>query len=396
MSEMPQKHGPEWWVWFRTHVLLMPPGVPLSHSEKKVKKQAAKDAAQREALTGQGAGGLDAWIGKPAEEPAAAPAHRPVRRTSSNAADEDASAGSFAVESEQTLGRALTRVLRVVAIIALVFVVVVGARQIFFPTESTNVVQQVESEQFPAAAGAEVATRQVGAYLTLDPDEAALDQRDAKLALDSESSESSSDTTAGSITGKQSVHDLAVVRVSQIDSTHARALVSGTITDYTKGKKDTWNEGKSRPIAAEVLLVADNTGAVKVSGRPALVSPTPGPVATPVPAKAQQDSATGTDTMPAAESFFSSYGADATVTASVAPGANIAGLHGAATFKQLNGWTVYGSGKDTRSAQATVQWALPSGVELTQTYTLTLSSVSADETGGWQISAISGGGTPQQ
>lgn len=381
MTQPEKSNGPAWWVWVRTHVFLMPPGVPLNHSEKRAKKERAKAAQEGQADV------LDAWTQRPAE-PAPKPASSPA-----TPAPAGTSAGSWAVENEKTFGAALAKVLRVLLIVALVFVCIVGLRQIIFPTEATTVVQEVEAETFPTAAGAEVATRQVAAYLTIDPADAALEARQQRLALDT-STGSGDRLDSASVSGKQSVSNLAVVRVAPLEDGRARALVTGTITDYTASGED-WTAGDPRPVAAEVLLVADDTGAVSALGRPALMATTPGPVAANPAKGVQQDSTVGSATQEAAESFFSSYGEDESVTASVAPGAEIAGLAGGAEFSSLRGWTVYEGGDNTRTALATVAWTLPSGIELTQTYTLTLSSVSADEAGGWQISAISGGGTTE-
>lgn len=381
------------WTWFRTYVLLMPPGVPLNHSEKRARKEREKQAAAGETVQPAPAG-IDPWTqaakAATAPEPLeAAPAGTATRRP---APAGPGSAGSWAVENEKTFGSALAKVLRVVLIVALVFVVLVGLRQLIFPVESTTVVQEVESTQFPAAAGGEVAARQVGAYLNIDPAEDALADRDAVLALDGTSTGISD---SDGIAGKQTMSNVAVVRIAQIDGKRARALVTGTVTDYT-ATEGAWTPGAQRPIAAEVMLAADDTGAVTVVGRPSLVGTTPGTPAAAPPRNVAQDTTIGSATQDAGESFFSSYGADDQVTASVAPGASIVGLDGAATFERMTGWTVYEGNGKTRSAIATVTWSLPSGIEVTQTYALTLSSVSADDAGGWQISAISGGGTTQQ
>lgn len=379
------------WAWFRTYVLLMPPGVPLNYSEKRARKERAEQAAAGEAPQPQ-ATGLDSWTqaARSATAPAADDTAAPARRA---AASGSSSAGSWAVENEKTFGTALATVLRAALIIALAFVVLVGVRQLVFPTENTTVVKQVQAAQFPAAAGGDVARRQVTAYLSIDPSEQALAARESLLALDGATT---SDSDAGAITGKQTMTNPAVVRVAQIDGKRARALVTGTVTDYTAGADGSWAAGAERPIAAEVMLAADRTGAVTVVGRPALVATTPGTPAISPRANVAQDTNIGGATQSAAESFFSSYGADKQVTASVAPGAKIAGLAGAAKFERLTGWTVYEGDGKSRAAVGTVTWMLPSGIEVTQTYALTLSSVSADDAGGWQISAISGGGTTQQ
>lgn len=387
MSQPPKKSGPAWWTWVRTHVFLMPPGVPLDHSAKRERK---KGRQQQEQADTQGA--LDAWIQAPAPAPAE-PAPDAAGGVQAAGAG-STSAGSWAVENENTFSAALAKVLRVLLIVALIFVCVVGMRQLIWPTQATTVVQEVEAEQFPTAAGVEVATRNVSAYLSIDPTEDALIARDRTLGLDSTSGGTSAQTSSD-VKGKQAVNNLAVVRVSQIDDTHARALVTGVLTDYTESDGKWTASGEPRPVAAEVLLVADETGTVSALGRPALVSTTPGPVAMARPEGAQHDTTVGTATRDAAESFFSSYGEDETVTASVAPGATIRGLNGGAALNEVTGWTVYEGDDKTRSARATVRWILPSGIELTQTYTLTLSSVSADTTGGWQISAVSGGGTTE-
>lgn len=386
MNEPEKSHGPAWWVWVRTHVFLMPPGVPLNYSKKREKREQARKA--KKSQQGQ-ADALDAWTQPLTPEPTPEPA--PQRNSSAPPAG--VSAGSWAMENEKTFGAALAKVLRIALIVTLVFVCIVGLRQIIFPSQATTVVQEVESETFPAAAGAEVATRQVAAYLTIDPADEALAARQQALGLDSPSG-SGDRLDSASVTGKQSVSDLAVVRVAPLDGGRARALVTGRITDYTADGEG-WTAGEPRPVAAEVLLTADDTGTVSVLGRPALMATTAGPIATSPAEGAQQDTTVGGATQDAAESFFSSYGEDESVTASVAPGADIAGLAGGAEFSSLRGWTVYEGGESTRTALATVAWTLPSGIELTQTYTLTLSSVSADEAGGWQISAISGGGTTE-
>src|SRR5690625_6268624 len=100
MSQPEKNHGPAWWVWVRTHVFLMPPGVPLEYSEKRAKKEQAKKSQQ-----GADPGALDPWT-----QPLA-PAPRHSRSTSPASAG--TSAGSWAVENEKTFGAALAKVLRV-------------------------------------------------------------------------------------------------------------------------------------------------------------------------------------------------------------------------------------------------------------------------------------------
>lgn len=371
-KDAPSNHGPGWWVWFRTKVLLLPPGVPLTHSTKREEKAKRKAAAQGE--TSPGAETANPYLSlSPAPAPAAAPAP-PAAETS-----------PWAVEEESSLWVAVSKVLRIAAIIALLFVTIVGIRQLIAPTQSQTVVQQVEDESFPAA-GSDVARRHAAAYLTVSPEEEAGDERDRLLGLDATEGEQEQ----LDVSGRQGFTQGAVVRIAQIDQTRARATVSGLLTDYTR-KGESWSAGATRPVAVEMTLVADETGTVRVQGSPALVSTTPGPVALAAAPDAGSDSAVTTATSEAAASFFQSYGADADVTASVAPGSNITGLDGAAALDGVSRWTVHEGDENTHSATAEVRWTLPSGVSMTQTYSLTLTRVSGNETGGWQIAAITGG-----
>lgn len=374
-----KNYGPQWWVWFRTHVLLWEPGVPLSTPSRK--KRRSKQEAEEVAAAATS--NVDAWV-QDAEPAPQAPAPAPPAAGAAAVPGDE----PWAVEDEQNFSQALTKVLRGLLIAALVFVCLVGLRQIILPNRAETVVQEVASEAFPAAAGADVAARHATAYLTLDPDDAAVTQREATLALDSTAPHGDDE-----IEGKQTFTQTAVVRVAQIDPTHARALVTGVITDYTlEGEK--WTAGEARPAAVEMLLTADESGTVTVQGEPALVSATPGPVATVPDAGANTDGVATRETRTAAESFFASLGADETVTASVAPGRTITGLGGAAKLDAVTSWTVYDGSADARAAVAEVRWVLPSGVQVTETYTLTLASVSAEEAGGWQIAAVSGGASP--
>lgn len=369
-KDAPSNYGPGWWVWFRTKVLLLPPGVPLTHSTKREEKAKRKAAAQGESSPAAETANPYLSLGTAAAPAAPGPA---------------AETSPWAVEEESSLWVAVSKVLRIAAIIALLFVTIVGIRQLIAPTQSQTVVQQVEDESFPAA-GSDVARRHAAAYLTVSPEEEAGDERDRLLGLDATEGEQEQ----LDVSGRQGFTQGAVVRIAQIDETRAHATVSGLLTDYTR-KGESWSAGATRPVAVEMTLVADETGTVRVQGSPALVSTTPGPVAVAAEPDAGSDSAVTTATSEAAASFFQSYGADADVTASVAPGSSITGLDGAAALDGVSRWTVHEGDEDTRSASAEVRWTLPSGVSMTQTYSLTLTRVSGNETGGWQIAAITGG-----
>lgn len=236
---------------------------------------------------------------------------------------------------------------------------------------------------FPASQAQGVATRWSGAYLTLTGGAAGSnDARAAALALDTAAGVDVAGGWNG--TGQQRVLTLipAGVTVSSTGRT-ATATVLAQVAS-PKNPAGSW-------VALAVPMATDGTRAV-VTGSPAFVGmPTPGPaLAQPQASTPPQDSAVTTATLPGAQAFFRAYaGTDpAALSQASAPGARISPLGGVVTLASLDNWTVLAGNAQTRQASASVTWSSANGATFKQTYTLTLTAISAADASAWRVLSI--------
>jgi hypothetical protein len=272
------------------------------------------------------------------------------------------------------------KVLRVVLVAALVVIVLVGLRTMFFPQSAP--VAQTKADPaaaFPAAAAAGVAGRFATNFLTWD--QADPGARSTALKQDV-GGLSDGDKFGWDGTGKQSAGATATIAVDATSATDATVTVAVDVTAY-----DT--DGKSLPARWQSLAVPVHIQGARpvIVGQPAIVAlPNPKNVTTaPTP---NEDTDLGKQTESYAKSFFAAYGSTSDVSAVPAPTAHFAGLSGAVTFQTLASWTVYSGNGDTREARAVVTWKTSGGSTVTSTYAVTLTRVTAGTTARWQVAAI--------
>jgi hypothetical protein len=272
------------------------------------------------------------------------------------------------------------KVLRVVLIIALIVVVLVGLRTMFFPQVAP--VQQTKTDPaaaFPAAAAAGVADRFATNFLTWSQDDPSV--RVTALKQDV-GGLSDSDKFGWDGTGKQVAGSAYTVDIDATSATDATVTVAVDVTPYD-------NDGKALPARWQSLAVP-----VHIQGARPVVVGQPAIVALPAAQKVTTEQAPGEDTELSnqtgsyAKSFFAAYGSTSDVSAVSAPTAHFAGLDGAVTFQTLTSWTVYAGNGDTREARAVVTWKTSGGSTVTSTYAVSLTRVTAGTTARWQVAAI--------
>lgn len=356
------------WQWFRTAVLKWPEGEKLM----------TRDAEKKPAPEKHDPEGVEAWI-----QAGAAVSQDASAKAAEDESTETATAQPWTVESEDSFTSALTKFLRVLLVIVLLFVLALGIKGLVDPPADRTVVQEVDSTVFPEAAATSLVERYVSNYFTQDVGE---DQEEARIAL--LSLDEATEQTRDDVVIKQTATQVAVVRVVPLSETRARVYATAQVTPYT-ANGDKWEAGSAAPVAVELSVSADDSGAVSIASVPALVGMTPSAPVTVAAGEADHD-LTQT-TAAAASAFFEAYGNTGEVTASVAPGATINGLDGAAELVEVRNWQVSEGDDKTRRATAEVTWELPSGQQYTNQYALALTAVSASESGGWQIAAVSGG-----
>lgn len=272
------------------------------------------------------------------------------------------------------------KVLRVVLIVALVVVVLVGLRTMFFPQSAPIVKTKADpAALFPAAAAVGVADRFATSFLSWD--QADPSARAAQLKQDV-GGLSDGDKFGWDGTGRQSAGSAYTVAVDATSATDATVTVAVNVTPYDA-------ESKSLPASWQSLAVPIHIQGARpvVVGQPAIVAlPSPKKVST--QRATNEDTELGKKTESYAKSFFAAYGSTSDVSAVSAPTAHFAGLNDAVTFRSLTSWTVYSGNGETREARAVVTWKTDGGPTVTSTYAVTLTRVTAGTTVRWQVAAI--------
>lgn len=272
------------------------------------------------------------------------------------------------------------KVLRVVLVAALLVVVLVGLRTMFFPQSALVARTKTDpAAAFPAAAAAGVADRFATNFLSWD--QSAPGARSSALKQDV-GGLSDGDKFGWDGTGKQSAGAAYTVAVDATSATDATVTVAVDVTPYDA-------DGKSLPSSWQSLSVPVHIQGVRpvVVGQPAIVA-LPNPKNVTIAQAPNEDTDLGKQTESYAKSFFTAYGSTSDVSAVSAPTAHFAGLNGAVTFQTLTSWTVYSRDGDTREARAVVAWKTRGGSTVTSTYTVTLTRVTAGTTARWQVAAI--------
>jgi len=272
------------------------------------------------------------------------------------------------------------KVLRVALVVALVVVVLVGLRTMFFP-QSAHVAQTKTdpAATFPAAAAAGVADRFATNFLTWD--QADPSARSTSLKQDV-GGLSDGDKFGWDGTGKQIAGTAYAVAVDATSAVDATVTVAVDVTPY-----DT--DGKSLPARWQSLAIPVHIQGARpvVVGQPAIVALPAARTVTTAQAP-NEDTELGGQTEGYAKSFFAAYGSTSDVSAVSAPTAHFAGLDGAVTFQTLTSWTVYSGSGDTREARAVVTWKTSGDSIVTSTYAVSLTRVTAGTTARWQVAAI--------
>lgn len=272
------------------------------------------------------------------------------------------------------------KVLRVILIVALVIVLLVGLRTMFFPAASPAVKSTGDTAAtFPAAAASGVADRFASDFLTWD----AADPSARSNAL--------GEVVAGGVdgdkfgwdgTGKQQATAAYTIAVDPSSAIDATVTVAVQVHPYDK-------DGKELPASWQAVAVPVHmqAGRAAVAGSPALVA-VPAPHAVDAAQAPAEDTGLSHSTEDYAKSFFAAYASGTDVSAVAAPAASFTGLGGAVRFQSLTSWTVYASRGDTRQARAVVAWETKAGTTLTATYAVTLTRVTAGSATRWQVAAI--------
>ncbi|GAB3611551.1 hypothetical protein GCM10027414_36770 [Humibacter ginsengiterrae] len=272
------------------------------------------------------------------------------------------------------------KVLRVVLIVALVIVVLVGLRAMFFPPTTTVAKPKSNpAAAFPQAAASGVADRFAMNFLTWDAAHAKT--RTSQLSQDL-GGISGDATYEWDGTGKQTAQAAYTVAVDPQNATDATVTVAVKVQPFDSNGTElpaTW-QGLAVPVHVQAgrPVVAADPALVALPNAQA-VSGTQGPT---------PDSALTNSTQSYAKSFFAVYGTTGDMSTVAAPGARLSGLNGAVELQALTSWTVYGGDGQTRQARAVVTWTTKSGGVVTSTYALTLTRVTAGSTDRWQVSAI--------
>lgn len=264
-----------------------------------------------------------------------------------------------------------------------VVLLLLGLKGIISPPARQVIQASDPRASFPAGQAQGVATRWSEAYLTLTANPAGADiTRTAALALDT----AAGIDVAGGWNGTGQQRVLTLIPAGVNVAGNGRSAIATVLAKVasTKNPAGSW-------VALAVPVGTDGTRAV-VTGSPAFVGmPTPGPVlAQPQANTPPQDSAATAATLPGAQAFFRAYaGTDpAALSQASAPGARISPLGGVVTLASLDNWTVLAGNALTRQASASVTWSSANGATFKQTYTLTLTAISAAGASAWRVQSI--------
>lgn len=298
-----------------------------------------------------------------------------------------ATGAAWELEDESWWGRRHGMWGRTVLWAAVALLLLLGVKQLVYGTPEVKTpppaaVRLPASVTFPSAAGVSVAEGFTRAYLSWDA--AAPGRRATELAP---FLPPATDPAAGwNGQGVQRVDSATVVALSATDAAAATATVAAVVTPGALSGQN------NAPPVVEFLVVALRASGPRVGvvAAPVLIGASHADAAPPSVEASLDSSATAASSQFGSQ-FFGAYGGGAasTLSALLAPGVSLAPLPGV-RLASVTGWAVYTAPSvgTTRRATARVSWALPDGAQLTQTYALTLVSISSSGSVKWFVAAV--------
>lgn len=272
---------------------------------------------------------------------------------------------------------------------------ITGIRQWLVPAQQPPAPDRVAEEEpaFPAAEAQAVAARWAHAYLHWDEDDP--ERRAVLLAADMAAG---ADAAAGwDGNGRQSVLLVVPGEVTVTGEDRARVHVTLLVepqepaaepADEEEAEELPAGESGPRWMALEIPVTLAKERVV-VAGSPGLVGvPDSGPQL-PARPQAEHDMELSGETRDVVARFFREYAAG-DITAELAPGSTLPNLPPGVAFGDVQSWSVDQGSGDARHGTAVVIWRL-SGAQLTQSYRVELTRVSASSGQRWQVADIHGG-----
>lgn len=260
---------------------------------------------------------------------------------------------------------------------AIAVVLLRGLGSIFAGSSQAPAPTVAAASTFPVDAAQAAAARYATAYFTGTPDEASAQLRANALALDASPGMSpqrvmNRQQVAAAVPGGVSVDE---------DGRRGVAAVSLRISGSPSLAAATW-----LTVGVPVALAGDRPVVV---GEPSLL-----PV--PAPGKVSPAGATTTDTGTSTSSrttvqatFTAMAGRDPVALSQVAaPGSALTPLPAGVTFRNLESWEVEAGGGDTRTGRAVVAWSMGQGIDLRQSYRVTIRSVTSGSTTDWRVTSV--------
>lgn len=312
---------------------------------------------------------------KPEQAPAAQPAEKPPA-PGAGESPQDTAEFFTPIPTKPTIGQ---RFFRILAFSVLILLVWIGVRTVIWGNQSRQAAAPVPiSATFPAATAEGTASRAAVAFLTWQEGEAGVQARAAALKPYFSTLGDADGKMGWNGKGTQRAENPTVMRIQVLDESTARVLV---VVDVINGE--------ARTTTGLEMTVKVIDGAAAVVGTPGVVAVPTAPTIK-ATAASQVDSELTQATKPEAQSFFSIFASSDSLDSVAAPGAKIRGLAGAWGTAKVTTWAVNAGDEKTRTATAEVTFD-KGGVQLKQTFTLSLVKVSGPSADQWKISEIHGG-----
>lgn len=323
---------------------------------------------------------LEPAVPDPGTKPEQAPAAQPTEKPPAPGAGEnpqDTAEFFTPIPTKPTIGQ---RIFRILAFSVLILLVWIGVRTVIWGNQARQAAAPVPiSATFPAATAEGTASRAAVAFLTWQEGEAGVQARAAALKPYFSTVGVDADGKMGwNGKGSQRAENPTVMRIQVLDESTARVLV---VVDVINGE--------ARKTTGLEMTVKVIDGAAAVVGTPGVVAVPTAPTIK-ATAASQVDSELTQATKPEAQSFFSIFATSDSLDSVAAPGAKIHGLAGAWGTAKVTTWAVNAGDEKARTATAEVTFE-KEGVQLKQTFTLSLVKVSGPSADQWKISEIHGG-----
>ncbi len=312
-----------------------------------------------------------------------------LKETEQATATREAQAGQmpWTVQEERSAARFARGFGRGLLWLAVGLAALTGIREWVYPNDDDSPAVTAPADDgpdFPTDDAQAVAGRFTRAYLSWDEENP--EQRAALLAPDLPAG---ADTDAGwDGAGRQQVLAVQPGQVSITSDTTARVQVTALVQSAPPQAGEEAAVPVQRWMSLEVPVTVAG-GRVVVSGSPGLVGvPESGPRIT-APATPDADLALSNDTREVVTDFFAAYAAG-DISAELAPGSTLPALPTGTGFEAVQSWSVDDGSGDARTGTAVVIWRV-ADAQLTQTYRVELTRVTASGGQRWQVADIHGG-----